>query len=61
MGADHYGPFVVTPGEPVRAVVDKLILRTVRFCGGSQVKAARLMEIDPKTVYRRLRRMKGNG
>ncbi len=53
------GPFVVTPGDPVRAVVDKLILRTVRFCGDDQSKAARLLEIDPKTISRRLRQMKG--
>ncbi len=52
------GPFLVIPGSPARDVVDTLILRTVKAAGGNRAHAARLLGLNVKTIYHRLRRMK---
>lgn len=45
---------VFTPGMPVEEVLKKHILNTLQFNGGSREKTARMLQIDRKTLYRKL-------
>lgn len=44
----------VTVGSPLEEVEKKVILQTLQLTGGDKVKAARLLGIGRKTLYRRL-------
>jgi two-component system, NtrC family, response regulator AtoC len=44
------------PIRKLEEVVDEYIARTVQRCGGNKSQAARLLGIDPKTLYKHLRR-----
>ncbi|MEZ0392843.1 MAG: sigma-54-dependent transcriptional regulator [Pseudobdellovibrionaceae bacterium] len=48
------GALQVTPGLPVEEVLKKHILNTLQFNGGSREKTARMLQIDRKTLYRKL-------
>ena len=50
-------PFELTspePPEPLAVVVERHIQTALAFCGGNKSKAARLLGIDRRTLYRRL-------
>ena len=51
--------FVATPGEPLlpmREVERRHILHVLQATGGNRTEAARILGLDRKTLYRKLRR-----
>lgn len=42
------------PPEPLAVVIERHIQAALAFCGGNKSKAARLLGIDRRTLYRRL-------
>jgi two-component system response regulator HydG len=50
------GVFTVRIGTPLAEVEQRLLEATLRVTGGNRTRAAKLLGIDPKTVYRKLER-----
>jgi len=50
------GVFTVRIGTPLAEVELRLLEATLRVTGGNRTRAAKLLGIDPKTVYRKLER-----
>jgi len=50
------GVFTVRIGTPLAEVAQRLLEATLRVTGGNRTRAAKLLGIDPKTVYRKLER-----
>ena len=51
---------IAHPGEPVRDLVNRFIAATIKACGGDRQRAAHYLQLDPKTIRNRLRKMKGS-
>jgi two-component system response regulator HydG len=49
------GVFRIRAGTPLAVVEQRLIEETLRLTGGNQKAAAKLLGVDPKTIYRKLK------
>lgn len=53
-GIQAYGPSVTIPlGTPLEKVEERLIAETLAQCGGDKEKAAKLLGVSSRTLYRR--------
>ena len=55
------GGFHVPIGTPLAEIERRLILGTLRFCGGNRARAAEMLGIGIRTLYRKLRVYAGSG
>jgi two-component system response regulator HydG len=49
------GVFKIRVGTPLAEVVQRLLEETLRLTKGNRTLAARILRIDPKTVFRKLK------
>jgi DNA-binding NtrC family response regulator len=57
--ASHRGRVAALVGMPLADVERELIEATIEHCGGSIPRAAKMLELSPSTIYRKLESWNG--
>jgi len=59
-GAAPDGVFTIRVGTPLAEIEERVLEETLRFAKGNRTVTAKLLGIDPKTVFRKLKQIEAD-